>query len=129
MLDRVTGFIDKYWAVLHTLAAPWGIGMATWLLGGRPSISWDFWNIFIPLSGMIDVGFVVYGMTMSLVEGVIRVALWAIAEHTKKIRKAKDEGKRQGIDLVIDKMAELPDASPEELKEAVNASLRETVSR
>ena len=50
---------------------------------------------------MVDVGFVVYGLTMSLAEGVIRVAFWAIAEHTKRIKKAENKGKIDGIDSVL----------------------------
>ena len=123
--------ISRYSTPFHILFAPWGIAFTTWWIAGFTGITWKIWelwrvwNIIIPISDKVDAGTVLYGMGAALLEGGLRLALWAIRESQQKIVKSQ-VGE---IERILSDPDFKPTAEQRELLEQRKTELRETVSR
>ncbi len=138
------------WAARHALFAPWGILAATCALAALAgSVRWNAWDSLISVSDMVDLGIVVYAAGASLAEVIIRMAFYAIEQRQKqreKIRKeAMEAGLQEGMQVglqegmqvgrqealrmfasaMILKSNQNPEASVEELVEAVTLEMQE----
>ena len=87
------------------------------------------WNIIIPISSDVDAGTILYGMAAALVEGVLRMALWAIRESEKKVEGFKAEGGIRELDKILNNPAldKVPELRQE--IERQRSDLRQTASR
>lgn len=78
------------------MLAPRGIGITTWFLAGRPPLCFDIWNDLALQAEMVNVGTIVYGWFITVAEGGIRVAFWAIKESGNKLAGVRAEGRTEG---------------------------------
>ena len=141
------------WAARHALFAPWGILATTYALTVYvKAIGWNIWSDrgnLVTLSDMVDLGIVVYAAGASLVEVIVRMAFYALEQRKKRIEQRKkeletaqkdamqrglqeglqegrQEGRRMFAHNLILKASENPDASVEELVEAVTSEMEES---
>ena len=137
------------WAARHALFAPWGILATTYALTVYvKAIGWNIWSDrtnFVAMSDMVDLGIVVYAAGASLVEVIVRMAFYALEQRKKRIEQRKkeletarkeamqrgmqegrQEGRRMFAHNLILKASENPDASVEELVEAVTSEMEKS---
>ena len=140
------------WAARHALFAPWGILAATYALTVYiKAVGWDIWsdrvNLVI-LSDMVDLGIVVYACGASLVEVFIGMAFYALEQRKKRQeqrrkqeeemrekaawegrQKGRQEGREEALRMfshsMVLKANENPNASVEELVDAVTAEMEQ----
>ena len=138
--------LTSQWPKRHVLAAPWGTALATWLL--------TIYYEPAPFANMVSMGAMIYGMVMSILELGVPMAFYAyekikndranlrkqareegLAEGRAEGRaegqaKGKAEGRAEGVAETINtvraKFEEDPNLSPEDLLEALMASLNDT---
>ena len=140
------------WAARHALFAPWGILAATYALTVYvKAVGWNIWSDrgnLVAMSDMADLGIVVYACGASLVEVFIGMAFYALEQRKKRqeqrrkqeekmrekaAREGRQEGRQEGREealrmfshSIILKASENPDASVEELVEAVTSEMEQ----
>ena len=131
------------WSVRHVRLAPFGILATTYLLtyidkplGWRVWELWKVWGDLAALAEMVDLGILVYIVLASIVEWLVRMAYYAIEKIQNERQKLREEGRKagleegqmMGIDLVLTELEQFPDVPIEDVKKAVEASIKESKS-
>ncbi len=140
------------WAARHALFAPWGILATTYVLTVYvKAVGWNIWNDranIVTMSDMADLGLIVYACGASLVEVFIGMAFYALEQRKKRMEQRRREeeerrkeeeqrlekarqrgreiGRQQVIRMFAIKANENPQASVEELVEAVTSEMEKS---
>ena len=104
------------WLRLHLAISPLGTFGVTWLLLFSVGAGqwWDSRENLELAGQTTPFGGIIYGASIVVLEVTVRM-FWALAQRQKDIDKARGQGREEGREEVIRKMADLGVELPEEI--------------
>ena len=120
MWSKIVRWLSEQSLHRHLATLPLGTLLTTWLLLAVSDAGAKWWSKSADLTTAgqaVPLGAVLYGSSVLLLDGGVKLVFYALAQRRKEIEKRHREGRRQLLQELIDKDFKLPEDLKKEAEE------------
>ena len=88
---EISAWFRRYWPRIHTLSAPYGVGLSTLLLSiYLGDGNWRFWQTWDAVGNFVDLGAVIYAIIAISTEVLLTMVFYALGQINVILEKRKN---------------------------------------